>query len=570
MADQDVIKEFLVGLGFKVDQKGVKDFTTGIDNATKTVTRLVTVIAGASLTVAAGVSAFASNLEGLYFASQRVGASAESLKSAEYAARDLGASADEARGSIEGIAKFLRDNPGGEDFLKGIGVQTRDANGNLRDTADMLVNIGQKLKAMPWYQANQYAGVLGIDERTLRAIQDDKFGAKLEQNRKKLRESGLDQATKDAHAFMETLREIGLQFETFSVQVQSALMRKLGPDLQRFAAWFEQNGPMIADRIADIAVKLIDFVERSGPYLQKIWDFFVKLDEATDGWSTRIIVLLGLLNAIGALSVVSGIASLAAAFVRLGTGIAGAGAAAAGATALSTLAVGLGAALYSPSLNDGEDEIVRKIRERQGLPPVEEQTPEQADRERARSDAWRKNQDIDKDQSNFVSDFFEAMGWTKEQAAGITANLAAESNFDPKARGDWGRARGIAQWHRDRQDKFQEWAGFSLMDDRADLIKQMQFVHHELTEGAEQKAGSLLKAAQNAQDAGAVVSKYYERPRDVDREAAVRGEMAAQLNQTTTITVHGASDPTATANAVGDVQSRVNQELTRNMNTAVN
>ena len=395
MADQDVIKEFLVGLGFKVDQKGVKDFTTGIDNATKTVTRLVTVIAGASLTVAAGVSAFASNLEGLYFASQRVGASAESLKSAEYAARDLGASADEARGSIEGIAKFLRDNPGGEDFLKGIGVQTRDANGNLRDTADMLVNIGQKLKAMPWYQANQYAGVLGIDERTLRAIQDDKFGAKLEENRKKLRDSGLDQATVDAHAFMEVLRSIGLQFEAFSIQVQAALMGKLGPDLQRFAQWFEQNGPMIADRIADIAVKLVDFAERSGPYLQKIWDFFVNLDNATDGWSTRIIVLLGLLNAIGALSVVSGIANLAAAFVRLGTGIAGAGAAAAGATALSTLAVGLGSALYSSSLNEGEDEIVQRRR----------------DAEDAADGRLRGGDDM----AGRVMQFFQDLGWTPAQ-----------------------------------------------------------------------------------------------------------------------------------------------------------
>ncbi|AUO22525.1 phage tail tip lysozyme [Pseudomonas sp. NC02] len=566
MADQDVIKEFLVGLGFKVDQKGAKDFSAGIDTATKSVVRLVTVIAGASLTVAAGVSAFASNLEGLYYASQRVGSSAESLKSAEYAARDLGASADEARGSIEGMAKFLRDNPGGEDFLKGIGVQTRDANGNLRDTADLLANVGQKLKAMPWYQANQYAGVLGIDERTLRAIQDDKFGAKLEQNRKKLRDSGLDQATKDAHAFMETLREVGLQFEVFSVEVQSALMRKLGPDLKRFAEWFQQNGPMIADRIADIAVKLIDFAEKSGPYLQKIWDFFVKLDESTDGWSTRIIVLLGLLNALGALSLVSGIARLAGSFFTLGASIAGLS----GAAAILTPLAGATALLYSPTLNDGEDEIVRKIRERQGLSPVEEQTPDQAARERARSDAWRKNQDVDKDKSNFVSDFFENMGWTKEQAAGITANLAAESNLDPKARGDWGRARGIAQWHRDRQDKFEEWAGFNLMDDRADLIKQMEFVQHELTEGAEQKAGNLLKATQNAQDAGAVVSKYYERPRDTDREAAVRGEMASQLIQTTNITVNGATDPAATANAVGGAQSRVNQELTRNMNTAVN
>jgi hypothetical protein len=577
MADQDVIKEFLVGLGFKVDQKGVKEFTTGIDTATKSVVRLVTVIAGASLTVAAGVSAFASNLEGLYFASQRVGSSAESLKSAEYAARDLGASADEARGSIEGIAKFLRDNPGGEDFLKGIGVQTRDANGNLRDTADMLVNIGQKLKAMPWYQANQYAGVLGIDERTLRAIQDDKFGAKLEQNRKKLRDSGLDQATKDAHSFMEVLRSVGLQFETFSIKVQAALMGKLGPDLQRFAEWFQQNGPMIANRIADIAVKIIDFVEKSGPYLQKIWDFFVKLDEATDGWSTRIIVLLGLLNALGALSLISGITRLAGAFLSLGGSISGLS----GAAAILTPLAGATAMLYSSTLNDGEDEIIDKIREKQGLPPrkgtaedgtptIEGQTPDQAARERAMAEAWRKNQDVDKDKSNFVSDFFESVGWTKEQASGITANLAAESNFDPKARGDWGRARGVAQWHRDRQDKFEEWAGFNLMDDRADLVKQLEFVQHELTKGAEKKAGNLLRATTNAADAGAVVSRYYERPKETEREAATRGQMAAQLNQTTNITVHGATDPNATATAVSGAQGRVNQDITRNMNSVVN
>jgi len=580
MADQDVIKEFLVALGFKVDKKGTKEFTDGIDNATKSVINLVKVIAGASLTVAAGVSAFASNLEGLYFASQRVGASAESLKSAEYAARDLGASADEARGSIEGMARFLRDNPGGEDFLKGIGVQTRDANGQLLDTADLLVKVGQKLKAMPWYQANQYAGVLGIDEKTLRAIQDDKFGQKLEQNRKKLQNSGLDQATKDAHAFMEVLRGIGLQFETFSTQVQSALMNKLGPDFQRFSAWFEQNGPMIANRIADITVKLIDMVEKAIPFLQKIWDFFVRLDEATGGWSTKIIALLWVLNALGALSLITGVTRLAGAFLSLGSAIMGLS----GAAAILTPLAGAVALLYAPTLNDGEDKIIDKIREKQGLPPreghaengtptFEGQTPDQAIRETARADAWRKNQDTDKDKTNFASDFFEAMGWSKEQAAGITANLAAESNLDPKARGDWGRARGVAQWHDDRQREFEKWSGFDIKDDRADLVKQLEFVHYELTQGAEQKAGNLLKATQNAQDAGAVVSRYYERPGTTDeaknREALTRGEMAAQLNQTTTINVYGATDPAATAKAVGGAQGQVNREATRNLNTAV-
>lgn len=551
MADQEVIKEFLVGLGFKVDEKGVKTFTTGIDNATKSVTTLVKVIAGASLTVAAGVAAFASNLEGLYFASQRVGASAESLKSAEYAARDLGASAEEARGSIEGMARFLRDNPGGEDFLKGLGVKTRDANGQLMDTTDLLVQVGQKLKAMPWYQANQYAGVLGIDERTLRAIQDDKFGQKLDENRKKLRTSGLDQATRDAHAFMDVLRQIGLQFEVFSVQVQSALMRKLGPDLQRFATWFEQNGPMIANRLADIIVKMVELAEESGPYLKKIWQFFVDLDTATDGWSTKIIALLVLLNALGALSLVSGIGNLAAAFFRLGTSIAGAGAAAAGATALSTLVVGAAALAYSPSLNAGEDDIVQR----------------RHDAEDAADGRLRGGDDM----AGRVMQFFQDLGWSPAQSAGITANLSAESGFNSSAVGDGGKAYGVAQWHPDRQANFEKWSGKNIR--QSTLEDQLRFVHYELTEGAEVAAGKLLKAATNSRDAGATVSRYYERP-GIDesaraREAASRGEVANQLHQTTTINVYGANDPAATASAVGGAQSQVNREATRNLNTAV-
>lgn len=318
MADQDVMKEFLVSLGFKVDKQGMKSFTDGVDGATRGVKNLVTAITGASLAVAAGVSAFASNLEGLYFASQRVGASAISIKSAEYAARDLGASASEARGSLESMARFLRENPGGESFLKGIGVQTRDANGELRDTADLMVGLGNRLRSMPWYQAKQYAGILGIDDNTLRAIVSGEFGRKLEENRKRLAGSGLDQATKDAHAFMEQLRGVGLQFKSMSIRVQAELMRRLGPELEKFSAWFEKSGPMIAERIVDVTEKLIQFGQDSEPYLKAIYQFFVDLDRATDGWSTKIIVLLGLMRVLGMTSVVTGVLNLAAGFLKLG------------------------------------------------------------------------------------------------------------------------------------------------------------------------------------------------------------------------------------------------------------
>ncbi|MFZ5936585.1 phage tail tip lysozyme [Pseudomonas sp. HS6-2] len=558
MADQDVMKEFLVSLGFKVDKQGMKSFTDGVDNATRTVKNLVTVITGASLAVAAGVSAFASNLEGLYFASERVGASATSIKSAEYAARDLGASASEARGSLESMARFLRENPGGEAFLKGIGVQTRDVNGNLRDTADLMVGLGNRLRSMPWYQAKQYAGILGVDDNTLRAIISGDFGRKLEQNRKRLAGSGLDQATKDAHAFMEALRGLMIQFESFTVRLQASLMQKLGPELQSFSEWFEKNSPMVADRLADIIAKLLDLAEKAGPYLKQIWQFFVDLDAATDGWSTRLLILVGILNTIGALGVVTGISNLAAAFVRLGSAIGGAGTAAAGAGALGSLAAGLGAALYSPSLNDGEDEIVR--------------------RRRANEDAAAGEINGGTDMGNMILQYFQGLGWTREQSAGIVANLSVESGFDPTAVGDNGKAYGIAQWHPDRQANFKAWAGKDIR--QSTLEDQLNFIQYELTEGAEVAAGKLLRAASNSSDAGSIVSRYYERPGSGStpeereaaraREAANRGAIAAGITQSTTINVYGATDPNATASAVSGAQKQVTQDMKRNLSSPVN
>lgn len=50
--------------------------------------------------------------------------------------------------------------------------------------------------------------------------------------------------------------------------------------------------------------------------------------------------------------------------------------------------------------------------------------------------------------------FFMHQGWSGAQSAGLAANLLAESNFDPTAVGDNGKAYGIGQWHGDRQALF--------------------------------------------------------------------------------------------------------------------
>lgn len=123
--------------------------------------------------------------------------------------------------------------------------------------------------------------------------------------------------------------------------------------------------------------------------------------------------------------------------------------------------------------------------------------------------------------------YFMSQGWSAEQAAGIVANLDAESGLRHGVTGDGGLAYGVAQWHPDRQANFRRWAGKDIR--QASLEEQYAFVHYELTQGAEQDAGRRLRGARTRGEAGSIVSRYYERPKWTDAEAAKRAGMADRI-----------------------------------------
>lgn len=123
--------------------------------------------------------------------------------------------------------------------------------------------------------------------------------------------------------------------------------------------------------------------------------------------------------------------------------------------------------------------------------------------------------------------YFQAQGWTREQAAGLAANIKRESAFRPDAVGDNGKAYGIGQWHPDRQAEFKKRFGKAMQG--STLEEQMAFMHYELTQGNERKAGDLLRKSMQADEAAGIVSKHYERPADREGEAATRGRMALSM-----------------------------------------
>jgi len=123
--------------------------------------------------------------------------------------------------------------------------------------------------------------------------------------------------------------------------------------------------------------------------------------------------------------------------------------------------------------------------------------------------------------------FFEGKGWSHAQAAGIAASLKAESGFNSGAVGDSGHAYGLGQWHEDRQAAFAQWAGHDIKASKRE--EQLGFVNYELRQGNERAAGQALAQTSTAAEAGAVVSKRYERPADREGEAARRSASAEAI-----------------------------------------
>ena len=122
--------------------------------------------------------------------------------------------------------------------------------------------------------------------------------------------------------------------------------------------------------------------------------------------------------------------------------------------------------------------------------------------------------------------FFIAKGWKPYQAAGIVANLEAESLVNPiQAQHGGGPGYGLAQWEHPRQQDFRAWAGHDIH--QSTFQEQLEFIQHEL-DGSQRVAGKALRATMTAAEAGAIVCRFYERPADTERQASYRATLAVK------------------------------------------
>lgn len=468
-----------------------KEGAKGFGEASQGLSKFLAVMATAAVVKKFVTDIVTTNAE-LYRFSRNLGQSARDVSAWGNAVEITGGDAKAFQGTLSMLSRSqtelqMTGQSGLLPYFSRFNVAMMDINGNARKGTDILMDFADKTKGMDRTSRYNTFLAMGIDQGTANAMLEGRASLETLVARQKEHGAVTDKQAIKAEATRRSLTESKITANAYKNELADGL----------------------------------------SPAVKMLADLFTELDKATAGWSTT---LLGTVGSVGALALsVGGLSKVFGTLLGGGAAAAGAGAGAAGGAAaaggvglLARLGaafriggVGAAAALYSGELNKGEDAELAARRAKGFTPPTTPAGPG--------GGAGRGSQGV----STNPQAFFESKGWSKAQAAGIVANLHSESAMNPGAVGDSGSAFGIAQWHPDRQANFAKLMGKDIKG--STLAEQLEFVNHELTAGKEMRAGGALRGASTAGEAASIISRMYERPADVQGEAAKRAKLAMMM-----------------------------------------
>lgn len=527
----DTLQEYLVGLGFKIDEASWKKYQAFVARATEATVGLGATAVETAAAIEASVAAVARQYESLYYVSQRTRQSASYIQATQYAFKQIGLSAEDATSSIEGVAAAMRLNPG----LRALfGGATRP-----EDIVARLRNSG-----MPYFVAARMAGMAGIGERVFQ--HEWMFGeqerAAAEERRRRMQEAGVN------------------------ADVAAERFTRFGRVLNRL----EDDFSIMATRIA---LDWVDPVEHGVSSLTRAVEWFNKADKATNGF---IGALTGLASAIGGSAILNGL------FKKFfGIGIGSGGSVASGGLGLWRGGwVGLSTAALGAMKADDADpkhEIRSALRNFFGI--------EETEADKRAPNPWQKGGTSQRYLQGV--DMLMKAGYSKEAAIGVMAGLKFESGgkLDPGAfngAGGGRGAQGLPQLRGSRIDEASRYLGKPWAT--ASFEEQMQYVIWSLKNSSDRGAqltGQMLSTP-GISSAAAAKSfiDVYERPGDNGREsmaaagladylsrsvtqpAMQSGDKNVTVNHKTDIHVHGA-DARDSAEQVLEGQRRVYEDITR-------
>lgn len=269
----ETLKEFLVGLGFKVDETSWSRFESTITKATVQANLLAEAITHMASAVVTKVAEVAEHLEQLHYQSQRTGSSVQSIKAFEYAVSQLGGTISGAASALEEFGRRIKLDAGFETWVRNLGVATRDAQGHLRDLGQVQAEVTQKVSgAHDQKLANVYREFISAsDLRTWNAINNPDFWSLYNEEKKSADSAGLDDnAAAGAAGFDQSFRRTVQRLTDFAEGAEVKLMDALKAPLDTLDKFITAHQDEINSALKDIAGALSQVAVDSEKALEKL------------------------------------------------------------------------------------------------------------------------------------------------------------------------------------------------------------------------------------------------------------------------------------------------------------
>ena len=288
----DLIKDFLARLGFQVDEASYARFNSSLASASMRVAALGLGIQAAAAGLYAFVYKVALGQSELLELSQSTGVAVGTLEELNYVAEQTGASHEALASSLKGLQQGMAASTIGQGPLatfQRLGIKVKDATGRLRDTSDVLFEIGERIKGMDRGKQEMFLGQLGVSRELVKMLTQDVGGLR-EAYRQMYAAAGVDaqKAAEASRGFVNEVNSIKTVFGLLSKSVGLAMIGKMQGHIQNLRKGIMENFTKISrvvQTIINVFVRLAAvfgaMTTRIMRWIGDIVDWFSKLDGST-------------------------------------------------------------------------------------------------------------------------------------------------------------------------------------------------------------------------------------------------------------------------------------------------
>lgn len=510
----------------RIASEAFKKFSGSLSSVRSSFLSLRTIMTG--FLVGAGISRLTESVTKISNLSRITGQSIGSIRALGNVFEQLGYSAGEANGTIQSISDALANAQYGGGLsgalipMSAFGIKMTDSDGNPRETAEMLIELGEAVRksSKSIAESRMRLKAMGFDNASIAFMTADNAREMLAQQRANA--EAFEKQAEEARKLNGFIKELEQTFTSLGVQalpVVEPIVKDVTVGLRKLVDVANEH-----PEGAQMAIKAIGLaaLAAKGPIGVLVASLLVLKDlyEQSKDWLANG-------NEIQK-NVVSGEyegntvdpSNYNVAPKSEKTGDWGSG-------------------LYKTA-NGWLDSGMKAFKDAWGDDPVMNGTSGKSEKNKASQ----------------AIDFFVSKGYGADEAKAIAANLQGESSFDEKAVGDGGKAYGLAQWHPDRQAQFRKLFNKDIRT--ATFQEQLEFVDWELR-NTHQKALKEMRKARTLGDKTGAITRYYEIPADIAGASAKRTQIAMGYgNYRPQMVAMANAQPSVTNNNKTDVRNDFN------------